>query len=133
MSDTETQLCEAEDRIIKLEDKVKGLGYELGETQVAYADYRGSMEGKTCMMCNWLERAACYTQKEDLEAKVKELESPWIDPKDRLPTAYTGVVVELDDGHANHIIDFIDSNGKWYISDAEGYDFNVTRWMYAPK
>ena len=51
----------------------KQIWYELGEAKTLYLEYKGSQEGKTCGMCNYLERSACYGQRQENEQSIKEL------------------------------------------------------------
>ena len=51
---------------------------------------------------------------------VEALKSPWISCDGSLPEKYAQVFVAYDDGH-NFGHDFVDSAGKWYMGDAEGF------------
>jgi len=79
---------------------------------------------------------------QDLLEKVKELEAEnetlkavsrlWIPVSDRLPEFPTEVFVKYE-GENDHGADFIDSAGKWYMGDANGFKRVITHWMPIPQ
>lgn len=52
----------------KLTDANVKQGLALTHLEHVHAEYKGSMEGKTCGHCNWQERAICCRDREKLEA-----------------------------------------------------------------
>ena len=47
---------------------------EIEMQSIQLSDMAGHITGMTCVMCNYLERATCYDQKTDLQARNDELE-----------------------------------------------------------
>lgn len=81
-------------REIKLQEQIddlitknKELEGELGLKQIELSDLKGHAAGKVCGLCNYLERSACYEQREAAEQQVKELHE-LLEAKNRLLVCY---------------------------------------------
>jgi len=46
---------------------------KISEQEILIQNLRGELAGNTCIMCNYLERAACYQQKNDKDDLIQLL------------------------------------------------------------
>lgn len=84
------------------------------------------------------EELVRFLREKELEAqlfqaneRIKALENPWVSVDERLPEFPVEVFVKYE-GEKDHGADFIDSQGKWYMGDANGFLRTITHWMLIP-
>ncbi len=67
-------ICRSAELIEKLQADKKELAISVGRMKMMLLDERGGNRGKTCWLCNMLERSACYENTEKLETTIEQLQ-----------------------------------------------------------
>ena len=76
------------DKVEEQQATITEQAIEIGRLNMMFTDYRGSVAGKTCMLCNMRERSDCYENTEKLEARIESLQTTITELEERAEEYY---------------------------------------------